>query len=190
MTSVISDAGHPRAVVGYKITKREQDLRYGLPLTTTGKAPKFYLGLTFRLEADEDRRYLMVTSSVIALSLDHELDQVLFHYDYERDKVDGYPEAHLQVCASSDAWEQAGRRLDGRQRMLERLHLPVGPRRFRPSVEDVIDFLITEQLVSPRDGWAEEIRRGRERFRLKQLRAAIRRDPETAIAFLREEKLL
>ncbi|WP_209440803.1 hypothetical protein [Amycolatopsis thermoflava] len=190
MTSVISDARHPRAVVGYKISKRDQDLRCGLPLSSSGKRPKFYLGLSFRLEPDDARKYMAVTASVMLLSLDEQLEQVLFHYDYERNKIDGYPEAHLQVCASSEAWERAGTRLDGRNRLLERLHLPVGPRRFRPSVEDIIEFLVAEQLVSPRDGWEREIETGRERFRVKQLRAAIRRDPETALAFMREEKLL
>ncbi|WP_211330174.1 hypothetical protein [Prauserella muralis] len=174
-------------MVGYKISRREQDLQHGIPLTCDGSAPTFYLGLLFRLEADEDQRYLMVTSSVILLSLDVGLDRVLFHYDYERGKDDGYPEAHLQVCASSDDWEQAGKRVDGSSRLLERLHLPVGPRRFRPSVEDVIEFLISEKLIQPRDGWPEEITRSREAFRLRQLRAAVRRNPEAALAVLREE---
>lgn len=190
LTSVISEEGHPRSVVGYKITKRAQELRQGIPLTIDGRRPRFYLGLSFRLEADEERKYLMATSSVILLSLDKDLDKVLFHYDYERDKTDGYPEAHLQICASSDAWEQAGTRLDGSTRVLERLHLPVGPRRFRPSVEDIIEFLIAEKLAVGRDGWGDVVDAGRRHFRVKQLRAAVRQDPETAIALLRDEGLL
>lgn len=186
----MSDTDHPRTVVGYRITKRDQDLRCGIPLTIDGKNPKFYLGLTFRLEADEEKQYLMATSSVMLLSLDQNLDSVLFHYDYERDKTHGYPEAHLQVCATSQSWEQAANRLDGSSRMLERLHLPVGPRRFRPTVEDLVEFLIVEKLAVGRDGWDLVIKAGRERFRIKQLRAAIRRDPDTAISLLRDEGLL
>jgi hypothetical protein len=124
------------------------------------------------------------------LSLDSDLDNVLFHYDYERGKIDGYPEAHLQVCASSGAWAQAATRLDGSTRVLERLHLPVGPRRFRPSVEDIIEFLISEKLAVGRDGWEDIVNAGREGFRVKQLRAAVRRDPDTAIALLQDEGLL
>lgn len=93
MNSVISDEKHPRTVVGYKISKRDQDLRHGIPLSLGKRKPELFLGLSFRLEADEARRYLMVTSSVLLLSRDEKLDQVLLHYDYERNKQDGYPEA-------------------------------------------------------------------------------------------------
>jgi hypothetical protein len=64
----------------------------------------------------------MVTSSVMILALAPDVadeSNLLLHYDYERGK-EIYPEAHLQVCASSDAWREAGRRLDGKERLLER----------------------------------------------------------------------
>jgi hypothetical protein len=93
-------------------------------------------------------------------------------------------EAHLQICASSEAWRKAGKRLDGRERLLERLHLPVGGRRFRPTLEDLIEFLIVEKLAEPQDDWESAIEASRSRFREKQLKAAIRQQPEIAIAEL------
>jgi hypothetical protein len=74
---------------------------------------------------------------------------------------------------------------------LQRLHLPVGGRRFRPTLEDLIDFLIIEKLVTDcRPDWAEEVAAGRERFRRRQLMAVVRRDPESALESLCEAGLL
>lgn len=128
----------------------------------------------------------MVRQSVMLLSSSATPDEVLLHYDYERDKSDDYPDAHLQICASSLEWEAIGVRLDGSERLLERMHLPVGGRRFRPTLEDIVEFLITEKLASPKPRWETAVARGRESFRKKQLRAAIRRDPETARSALAE----
>lgn len=60
------------------------------------------------------------------------------------------------------------------------MHLPVGGRRYHPTLEDMVEFLITEKLARPKDGWKQAVADGREQFRKKQLRAAIRRDPDTA----------
>lgn len=101
-------------------------------------------------------------------------------FDYERNKR-GYPEAHLQVYGQSAAlaaWD-AG---PSGKRGLERLHFPVGGRRYRPILEDVIEFLVTEQLADGREGWPDVIEAERREYRRIQLRAAIRRDPETARA--------
>jgi len=51
----------------------------------------------------------------------------------------------------------------------------------RPALEDVVEFLVIEGLAVPRDeGWRDVLQAEREAFQLIQLRAAIRRDPETA----------
>lgn len=133
-----------------------------------------------RLEQDFEDKYLMVRQSVMLLSASADPADTLLHYDYERDKPDDYPDAHLQICATSDDWKRVGIRTDGSERLLERMHLPVGGRRFRPTLEDIVEFLIAEKLAQPKDGWKQAIAAGRESFRRKQLRAAIRRDPETA----------
>ncbi|MDT3398748.1 hypothetical protein RKE29_19210 [Streptomyces sp. B1866] len=102
-----------------------------------------------------------------------EAKEGLCHYDYERAKRDGYPEAHLQVYGQSETLEAL------RQgRALAKLHFPVGGRRFRPSLEDLIEFLVREQLVEPKDDYMAVLDAGRQRFMAKQLRAAMRRNPD------------
>ena len=102
-----------------------------------------------RLQPDEQEVYLMVKSSAMILATDAVItnQNMLLHYDYQREKEDGYPEAHLQICATSESWEEAGMRHDGDTRLLSKLHLPVGGRRFRPTLEDILEFLIVERLV-------------------------------------------
>jgi hypothetical protein len=167
-----------RAVIGYDISKQDLDLRRCIAVTI-GTEPKIWLGFSMRLEQDFEDKYLMVRQSVMLLSASADPADTL-HYDYERDKPDDYPDAHLQICATSDVWRQVAVRTVGSGRLLERMHLPVGGRRFRPTLKDVVEFLITEKLAQPKDGWKQAVHEGRESFRRKQLRAAIRRDPETA----------
>lgn len=173
------------AVVGYKI-KATDLATVGIPVTLGNKQPTGYLGLSFRLVPDEHRQFLMVQSSVAGFFVDAELDRPLMHYDYERDKGDGYPEAHLQVEADSEAWNELCERVGIGERPLAKLHFPVGGRRFRPTVEELIDFLVTEVQVDALPGWTNKVEAGRELFEERQLRAAIRRRPEWALDQLRK----
>jgi hypothetical protein len=175
------------SLVGYRVS-RHNVRGEGLPLKIR-KSPKFYLGLSMHLQPDEQDAHLMVKSSAIILATDAAISNgnMLLHYDYQREKEDGYPEAHLQICATSESWEEAGRRHDGDIRLLNKLHLPVGGRRFRPTLEDILEFLIVEQLVEARPGWEAAIENSRNAFREKQLRAAIRRSPAIALDQLRSD---
>jgi hypothetical protein len=110
----------------------------------------------------------------------------LLHYDYERHKSDGYPEAHLQVCADPHGWPELCQASRGHDRPFERLHLPVGGRRYRPGLEDLVEFLITEEIAEGRPDAQKVIDESRGRFLEKQLRAAIRRRPDVALDVLRE----
>jgi hypothetical protein len=128
--------------------------------------------------------YLVTQQSTYTISKGFDRVELL-HYDYERDKV-GYPDAHVQIVAGSEDWDEvllsAGRSRGG----LGKLHLTVGGRRYRPSIEDVIDMLIAERLLEPKSHAQERLDAGREEFRRRQLRAAIRRDPDAAVLELRE----
>ncbi len=161
-------------VVGYKITKEDRDLTRGIPISSPSTCDT-YLGLTFRLAPDPEGQYLMVVSSVMLLARDPEVNDSLFHYDYERNKEHNYPEAHLHICATSPNWEALGE-----DRALSKLHFPVGGRRFRPTLEEFIEFLIIEGFVAERKDARKHIKTSREEFQKLQLRAAIRRDPEVA----------
>lgn len=170
-------------LVSFNLSAQDQILGKAIPIALRGK-PTCFLGLSFRLQPDDEQQYLMVQSSVLALYADQDESVELLHYDYERNKGDGYPEAHLQVEAGSPAWtsfcEQVG--LVGRP--LKRLHLPVGGRRYRPTVEDLIEFLVVEKLALGRPGWKKAVDAGRADFQRRQLRAAVRRDPASARAVL------
>jgi hypothetical protein len=196
LTAVLRDpiAGLQAGInVGYKIAPTNQTLRTGIPLTISRKPAKFFLGFFMHLEADADDRYMTVTESMTLLALDRDLSRELLHYDYERDKhlqEKGYPEAHVQVCASSADWGIAGQRVGQDDLPLGRMHLPVGPvggRRFRPTLEDVIELLIVEGLVDYREGWKDALDKTRRPFQELQLKAAVRRNQELAIEALDSE---
>lgn len=150
-----------------------------VPLRTVGAVP-CWLTIAYRVYLDGDG-YLTVEQSVYFLSTGPDSNHLteLLHYDYERDK-EGYPEAHIQVIASSEAWDavlaSSGRPKAG----VGKLHLPVGGRRFRPALEDLIEALINERILDGAPGWPRIVKEHRDEFRRLQLRAAIRRDPEVA----------
>lgn len=69
---------------------------------------------------------------------------------------------------------------------LSKLHLPVGGERFRPGLEDLLELLIRDCGIDPADGWQDAIAEGRKRWRLRQLRSAVRDQQEETAALLRE----
>jgi hypothetical protein len=65
------------------------------------------------------------------------------------------------------------------------LHIPVGGSRFRPCLEDFIQFLICECKFDAQCGWRGHIEAGRERWRCRQAAAVVRDVPEEAARVLR-----
>jgi hypothetical protein len=76
------------------------------------------------------------------------------------------------------------------RKQLKDFHFPVGGRRYRPSLEDVIEFLVLEDIADAREDWSDVIQEGRTDWEDKQLRAAVRRNPEAALAQLREDGVI
>lgn len=150
------------------------------------RAPKveLWMDVSFQLRLDAEREHLMVHKSFVGLFGSKGAKHGLFHYDYERDKADGYPDAHLQVEASSDFFGELNDPKCDAGRSLASLHFPVGGKRFRPCLEDVIEFLAVERIVQTKDGYEKVLEAGRERFRRNQLMAAMRRDPATVDYFI------
>lgn len=174
-------------LIGYEISR--YDVRGEAIPIKFSRDMKFFLGLSINLRPDPQGEHLMVFSSAMILGTGPVITNanMLLHYDYERDKSDGYPEAHLQICATSQAWDEAAVRPNGEARPLSKRHLPVGGRRFRPTLEDIIEFLVVEQFADPRPGWKDALESSRDEFREKQLRAAIRRYPEVALSQLKAD---
>lgn len=103
------------------------------------------------------------------------------------------PIAHWQLHAERGAFTHllsrahAHRpRLVGRPHDLSSLHFPVGGERFRPCLEDLLEFLVTECGVDCREGWQDVVRAGRERWRRRQLASAARDVPDLAARVLTE----
>ena len=71
--------------------------------------------------------------------------------------------------------------------MAARSATAVGGRRFRPCLEDVIEFCILERLVTPRDGWKQALNKSRDAYLDLQLRAAVHRNPKEAADALKHD---
>lgn len=136
-TLVQADRG--LVLVGYGLGKSSLRTRR-IPVSCKPGKPQCWLDVAYRLRMDSSAAYLTVDASSFGVYAADEDSMCLCHFDYERDK-EGYPEAHLQVYGTSKAlaaWSGTPQ-----TRELERLHIPVGGRRFRPTIEDVIEFMIT-----------------------------------------------
>lgn len=96
------------------------------------------------------------------------------------------PTAHVHVHghrgALSHLLSQAGH--DSPHDMSS-LHIPVGGARFRPCLEDFIQFLICECRFDALEGWRGPVEAGRERWRRRQAAAVVRDVPEDAARVLR-----
>jgi len=84
------------ALVGYRLTKTNLTPNKAFRLQRSC----IFLGLSYRLRPDDEGQYLAVGSSFMGLFVDELMEETLLHFDYERDKGDGYPEAHSKSLLS------------------------------------------------------------------------------------------
>lgn len=159
-----------------------------VPLTTDAdrRPPGLYLRLKFTVDMDEFDEYLRVITSIFGLCINADTGRCAVRLEYDRNKT-SRPAAHAQVDADSQCLQEAYRLAGREPRDISKLHIPVGHRRFRPSVEDFIEFLYQEKFIShlqPR--WKKSLDASRSGWERRQLRAAIRRDVPTTVSALRE----
>jgi hypothetical protein len=140
-----------------------------VPLTVAGDR-RLDLRVRFRCIFDFTGRYLAVEQSEFALILPLVRHPVA-RFDYSRAR--DWAAAHVQLHAESSAVGYL-RALAGKAPETWRLHLPVGGRRFRPSLEDVVEFAVREFGVEPKAEWLARLEEGRARWRLLQVKSAIR----------------
>lgn len=166
--------------VGYRLT----EVRTGrpIPVALRRRAPSCWLWLNQTVALTDDG-YLKTLRARFAVFADEEAQERLLSYDFERNADNDYPTAHLQVDGRSQALDTIAERR-GIKSELKALHLPVGGVRYRPSLEDLIEFLVIEGIADSRPNWRTALEEGRERFHRMQLGAAVRRDPGTAAAQL------
>ncbi|NJC73034.1 hypothetical protein HC031_25440 [Planosporangium thailandense] len=167
-----------QAIVGTRLQGlRSQPVR----MRSAGRTD-IWVDVHCRLAFDEhEGKFLAVQGSVCGLYIGYEPPELLLHYDFERDK-ERYAEAHIQVCARHSTFERYLVEL-GRKEVngLHKIHLPVGGRRFRPSLEDLLECLAVEGLVDPKRGWEDVLEKSRREYRLRQVAAVVRRNVGTAV---------
>src|SRR5262249_25318028 len=145
----------PMCYVGYRLSKQDFVPYEAIPLLP-GQFGKVFLHVYHVLRWDAEGMFLANQRAAFGLYTGREMrnDQMLFRYDYDleiRNNGDGFafPVAHVHVGGAHAGLESLGRSPDD----LRKLHMPVGGKRFRPCLEDVIEFAIVEGLAAPRDHW-------------------------------------
>ena len=133
---------------------------------------------------DSHQQYLAVEESTYQLVA--QVDRApIFRFEYER-AARSKPAAHVQIHAHRGALSHLlsqARHLTPHS--MESLHLPVGGDRFRPCLEDVIEFLVVECRFDSTAGWRAAVQAGREQWRRTQTRTVVRDSPGEAAAALR-----
>lgn len=135
-------------------------------------------------QIDATKKYLAVSNSFVKLR--SSIDRVpLIRWEYERD-AHSKPCAHIQVHAHRGALSHmlslAGH---ATPHSMESLHLPVGGARFRPCLEDIVEFLIRDCELHAKEGWRDAVLQGRERWRRYQARTVVRDMASDAAEVLR-----
>lgn len=141
------------------------------------------LQLDYALCADRSGRHLAVQNSAFQLK-ERRGKKPIVRIEYLRD-ARSVPCSHVHVHAESGLFTEL-LAATGHQSAaaIASIHVPTGGDRFRPCVEDFVQFLIEECNIAAREGWREEVLEGREQYRAIQTAAAVRDRPEIAIAEL------
>ena len=185
----ISTATTPggRAVMGRGVTDKNPDPK-PIPISFSKKKAVVFLYLLHSYELDPEGVYLTMTQSTMSIytSPAMEDDELVVGIDYARNPGNQFPGAHLHVAGQRDDLDAVYLGDERKTRKLRDLHFPVGGKRFRPTLEDLVEFMVTEEMVEPRTGWEEVVKEHRARWETIQVRAAVRRNQEDAAVALRE----
>jgi hypothetical protein len=159
----------------------------GMQLSIKGQ-PVFQLQLWYLCEYQSSRSRLTIRKS--SFKVMHAASRMpLWHYDYVRDmKKAASAIAHLNVYAHRNeivgAMAAANRRPEELQ--LQAIHFPFGGPRYRPTIEDVFEMLITEFDIDVDEGALKAIRKSRILYFKRQLEGAVFDAPQIAAAVLRD----
>jgi hypothetical protein len=134
---------------------------------------------------DSDGEYLAVEKSTFSLAAAGTREP-LIRWEFERD-AHTKPHAHVHVHAERGAMTHLlSRSGHTSPASLWSVHVPVGGARFRPCLEDVVQFLVVECRFDKKNDWRAAVDRGRESWRRLQLRTAVRDAPGEAADVLRQ----
>lgn len=134
---------------------------------------------------DSANRYLAVTHSKYSVRADVDRTPII-RYEYHRD-MDTAPNAHIHLHAHRGALSHLlSRSGHPTPHDMSALHIPLGGSRFRPCLEDLLQFLVQECGFDSCQGWRAHVEAGRERWRRSQVAAAARDIPDEAVRVLAE----
>jgi hypothetical protein len=144
---------------------------------------------------DRDREFLAVDESKVAVRMVGKAEP-LYRWEYIRAPESNVPSAHFHAHAHRDEavyllmCGEGNRRADERAAQIDAskpripqvsdLHLPLGGPRFRPCLEDVLQFLIEEFCIDCQDNWKQAIEEGRRTWRRLQTGTVVRDCPQEA----------
>lgn len=160
------------AHIGFRVTRSNIGPE-PFPLDVGPGPPKCFLLINQVQRLDDAGEHLADGRTSYAVYHDAEAERPLLRLDYVRNNRH-HAEAHFHVESEFVHGDPEG------VKPARKLHFPVGGRRFRPCLEDLIEFLVRENFAQGRDGWEAAVEEGRTRWFEKQLRASIRRNPEIA----------
>lgn len=143
-----------------------------------------WLRINYSCRPDAARHYLAVDGSKFWIVSTKDRSPLFrFEFNYESRTS---PHSHIQVHAERGTLTHLLTRCGhDRAHDMSALHLPTGGSRFRPNLEDVIQFLIEDVGVDPVDGWRDAVDEHRAEWRAIQTRAAARAMPHEAAEALR-----
>lgn len=176
------------ALVGRSISAQEP-LGQPIPLTRSKAPAHVFLDLRYMLRLDHEDR-LNTVESQIQLQVSGKGNRQrkvrgVLAFDYTQQPENAYPPAHLHFDGQSSMLEDLLEGVGVTDKKPSDLHIPVGSPRFRPCLEDVIEFCIIEGLANPADDWETVLKQSRDAYYEKQLRSAILDRPEVAAEVLR-----
>ena len=149
---------------------------------------RLMLKIEFRVSLDDESEFLAVQHSTYGLWVRPDptrKPRPVFRVEYDRD-ARNKPPAHVHLHAESleFGWIYGTAGLPPPR--LSEIHFPVGGRRFRPTVEELLKFLDREKLfVDWQNGWGEIVKTSLIAWERNQARATVRQHPEAAVGQLR-----
>jgi hypothetical protein len=150
------------------------------------------LSFAFYLEMDSVEKYLKTVRNDFAIH--STLDRTpLVRFDFRSDMT-ADPIAHWQVHAERGSMSHLLARAHAvrpdivkRPHDMSSLHFSTGGERFRPCLEDILQFAIKECGVDAQAGWQAAVLAGREKWRRTQLRTMARDAQQEVAEVLRRE---
>ncbi|MBM0257272.1 hypothetical protein [Micromonospora sp. 4G55] len=183
VAAVVSKRDTGKAHLGTRLNR--QDFSTGKVQMNSTARTRVWLDVSCVLYQN-DEGYLTMSSSFCGIYLgDEHQPDLLMHYDYERDK-DIYTEAHVQVAGRHEQLEALLAEVSRPDDQMKDLHLPVGGRRLRPSLEDLLESLIAERILDAKPGWEAVLEATRRDYRKRQIAAVVRSNQGTAIKTLEQ----